>query len=355
MIIFAGLFDDKKLPHFMADVFDLIHSSWIEKYDLRNHEYEIISLPATELLSCGRFDLFAKLFYIRNRGTRPLLAKRVYLESLHVMVPFGKEWGKEEEKSSFAIHVRAFNDLIDEFRSGDFNPSISIVPIGKDKVLLDGAHRVAALAYYGKDVTVCSFSAVEGLVFPHPFFLESGRITGYVMDLIALEGVRWLKGLNMLISWSGTFQGSVGPKVFYRKDYTLSQKEYSTLRSLAGSPLSGICHSDNGSYHISFVLFIPESGTGNINEADCQVVAGEEAVENPAKLFLTREGRGKWRRGGGALGKISCLIDDFSDRIRTLYRFHLCRLRYRLCYFDNKLWIGFYKAVSPLWKRGTPC
>lgn len=355
MIIFAGLFDDKKLPHFMADVFDLIHSSWIEKYDLRNHEYEIISLPATELLSCGRFDLFAKLFYIRNRGTRPSLAKRVYLESLHVMVPFGKEWGKEEEKSSFAIHVRAFNDLINEFRSGDFNPSVSVVPIGKDKVLLDGAHRVATLAYYGKDVTVCSFSAVEGLVFPHPFFLDSGRITEYVMDLIALEGTKWLKGMDILISWSGTFQGSAGPKELYRKDYTLSQKEYSTLRSLAGSPLSGICHSDNGSYQISFVLFIPESGTGNINEADCQVVAGEEAVENLAKLFLTREGRGKWRRSGGALGKISCLIDDFSDRIRTLYRFHLCRLRYRLCYFDNKLWIGFYKAVSPLWKRGTPC
>lgn len=339
----------------MADVFDLIHSSWIEKYDLRNHEYEIISLPATELLSCGRFDLFAKLFYIRNRGTRPSLAKRVYLESLHVLVPFGKEWGKEEEKSSFAIHVRAFNDLINEFRSGDFNPSVSVVPIGKDKVLLDGAHRVATLAYYGKDVTVCSFSAVEGLVFPHPSFLESGRITGYVMDLIALEGIRWLKGMDILISWSGTFQGSAGPKELYRKDYTLSQKEYSTLRSLAGSPLSGICHSDNGSYHISFVLFIPESGTGNINEADCQVVTEKEAVENLAKLFLTREGRDKWRRGGGALGKISCLLDDFSDRIRTLYRFHLYRLRHRLCNFDNKLWIGFYKAISPLWKRDTTC
>ena len=339
----------------MADVFDLIHPVWIEKHDLRNHEYEIISLPATELLSCGRFDLFAKLFYVRNRETRPSLAKRVYLESLHVMVPFGKEWGKEEEKSSFAIHVRAFNDLIDEFRSGDFNPSVSVVPIGKDKVLRDGAHRVAALAYYGKDVTVCSFSAVEGKVFPHAFFLESGRITEYVMDLIALEGTNWLKGMDILISCTGTFQEPAGTKVFYRKDYTLSQKEYSTLCSLVGSPRTGGCHSDNGIFHVSFVLFIPESEIGNTNEADCQVVAGEEAVENLAKLFLTREGRGKWRRGGGALGKISCLIDDFSDRLRTLYRFHLYRLRYRLGYFDNKLWIAFYKAISPLWKRDTTC
>lgn len=339
----------------MADVFDLIHPVWIEKHGLRNHEYEIISLPATELLSCGRFDIFAKLFYVRNRETRPLLAKRVYLESLHVMVPLGKEWGKEEEKSSFAIHVRAFNDLIDEFRSGDFNPSVSVVPIGKDKVLLDGAHRVAALAYYGKDVTVCSFSAVEGKVFPHAFFLESGRITGYVMDLMALEGIRWLKGLNLLISWTGTFQVPAGTKVFYRKNYALSLKEYSTLRSLAGSPLSGSCHSDNGTFHVSFALFIPESGIGNINEADCQVVTEKEDVENLAKLFLTREGRGKWRRGGGALGKISCLIDDFSDRIKTCYKFHHYRLRYRLCNFDNKLWIGFYKAISPLWKRDTTC
>ena len=339
----------------MADVFDLIHSSWIEKYDLRNHEYEIISLPATELLSCGRFDLFAKLFYIRNRGTRPLLAKRVYLESLHVMVPFGKEWGKEEEKSSFAIHVRVFNDLINEFRSKDFNPSVTVVPIGKDKILLDGAHRVATLAYFGRDVTVCRFSTVEGALFPFSYFIDRDWMTGYVVDLIALEGVRWLKGLNMLISWSGTFQGSVGSKVFYRKDCTLSMKEYSTLRSMADSSWSGFHCADNRAFHVSFVLFIPESEAGESDNIDCQVITREEAIENPAKLFLTREGRSKWRKGGGSLGKITCLIDDFSDRLRTWCRFHYYRLKSRLVNFDNKLWIGFYKAVSPLWKRGTPC
>ena len=161
--------------------------------------------------------------------------------------------------------------------------------------------------------------------------------------------------MDILISWTGSFQEPAGTKVFYRKDYALSLKEYSTLCSLAGSPRSGGCHSDNGIFYVSFVLFIHESEIGNTNEADCQVVTGKEAVENLAKLFLTREGRGKWRKGGGALGKISCLIDDFSDRLRTLYRFHLYRLRYRLGYFDNKLWIAFYKAISPLWKRDTTC
>ena len=82
----------------MSDALDLIQPHWVEKYHLRDHEYEVFSLPAAELLTPLRFDLFAKLYYIRNRKVRPRLARRVYYESLRALVPLGKEWGQEEEK-----------------------------------------------------------------------------------------------------------------------------------------------------------------------------------------------------------------------------------------------------------------
>ena len=74
---------------------DLIHPVWIAKYNLAGRQGQIITLPARELLTHKRFDLFAKLWYIRHRKDRPALAKRVYCESLRSIVPHGKEWGKE--------------------------------------------------------------------------------------------------------------------------------------------------------------------------------------------------------------------------------------------------------------------
>lgn len=177
---------------------DLIHPVWIAKYNLAGRQGQIITLPARELLTHKRFDLFAKLWYIRHRKDRPALAKRVYCESLRSIVPHGKEWGKEKEKNSFSTHIKVFDKLIDSFSQSGFDPSVSLVPVGEDNILIDGAHRTAALSYFGKEVTICKFDSVKGDLYGYAYFRERD-ISALVESIIAREMIDWLPGLKIIL------------------------------------------------------------------------------------------------------------------------------------------------------------
>ena len=114
-------------------------------------------MPARSLLGPWRFGLFAKMVYIRYRDSRPHLAKRVYQESMRCTNPLWKEYGKEKEKNKYRIFIKVFNELINTFSTSDFDPRESIVPVGAEKHIIDGEHRVSALAFFDKEVTICEF------------------------------------------------------------------------------------------------------------------------------------------------------------------------------------------------------
>jgi len=54
----------------------LIEDFWFEK--LKQDEYEIVSLPATKLLTWNRFDLAFKLLYLELLNTNSELAEKIY-------------------------------------------------------------------------------------------------------------------------------------------------------------------------------------------------------------------------------------------------------------------------------------
>ena len=192
------------------NIYERIHPVWIAKHHLKDHQGKVITLPARELLTHNRFDVFAKLWYIRHRNDKPTLAKRVYLESLRSLVPHGKEWGKEKEKNSFSSHIKDYDKLIDSISQGGYDDSVSLVPVGEDNILLDGAHRTAALAYYGKDVTICKFDTVKGDLYGYSYFRERG-ISALVERIIAREMIDWLPGLKIILVKPEAFMETPDP------------------------------------------------------------------------------------------------------------------------------------------------
>ena len=305
----------------MSDPLDLIHPRWIKKYNLSDKAFEVVSLPARKLLTPGRFDLFAKLFYVRNRKVRPSLARRVYYENLRALVPLGKEWGKEEGKSSFAIHFRVFDDLIDSFSSGEFDSSVSIVPVGKSNTLMDGAHRISSLAYYGKDVTACIFQDVEAERFPYDFFTTRG-MSVRAADLAALEGVNWLEGMEILCLWPGEEEPDLGgAKVFYRRDFRLDACTYAKLRHLADPDRAVVEWNEDAEAPVSFIFVVPDSGEtfggGNMGT----LVRGRESVVRLSELVLTWDGRRKWYDGGSLSFLGFRLWAGLQDRYRSRISF----------------------------------
>lgn len=320
----------------------MIHPRWFDYYNLKWDDYEVFTIPARTLLLPWRFEIFARLYYIGHRDDRHHLARKVYLDSLRSLVPSGKEYGKEKEKSSFKVHIKVFDQLIDVFQTSDFNPSVSIVPIGKDNVFLDGSHRISALAYFDKDVTVCRFNDVIGDRFTYSHFLERG-MPRYTADVTAFEGVRWLPDLSVVCVWEEAAMPVFDKwDVFYRRDFNLGKKAYSRLRSKLDPSWDGQDAEYPSPRRVSFVFFIPSEAHPASLGADVSLVA---------RLVLTWEGRRQWYRGTGTAFLLSRMVESLVDRVHSEAAFFHVWCSFYRSRFDNKYWIRFYNLVSPLWKK----
>jgi hypothetical protein len=184
--------------------FSLLQEHTIDTYQLRDYECRVIEqVPARSLLKPQRFDLFAKLYYISNILTNRENAMRVYSDHIKAFNPDGREPGRED-KHGITDFVSAFDQIITHFKEHDFDDEISVVPVDRNGVILDGAHRVAALAYFGKNVTIVRFDGVEAKCdFDYSYFKNRGLAWG-VADMIALEMVKWLEQLLVACLWPST-------------------------------------------------------------------------------------------------------------------------------------------------------
>lgn len=122
-------------------------------------QYESVRIPARNLFNANRFDMMAKWLYIDayEKGIDISWATDIYKDSIRAF-SCGKfcEPGTEG-KDSFEVYLTEFNELIEDIKENGFDDTKSIIPVGKNDVLLDGAHRVSVAAYYNKSVTIIRF------------------------------------------------------------------------------------------------------------------------------------------------------------------------------------------------------
>ena len=146
------------------------------------------------------FNLFAKLYYIRNRKENPAESERIYKEHIKAFNPDLKEPGRED-KNGVDDFVSSFNQLINQFETQDFNTDVSLVPVTEDRVILDGAHRVATLAYYDKKVGIARCKGIKPKAdFDYLYFKNRG-LSWSTMDVIANEMVRWVPNVYVACLW----------------------------------------------------------------------------------------------------------------------------------------------------------
>lgn len=180
--------------------FELLQPHTVKLYDLEHKEYEIQDVPACSLLTGNRFDLFAKLYYIRNRQTNRSMACEVYKQHIKAFNPDLKEPGRED-KNGYDDFINSFDALIDDLSVNGFDPEKSIIPVDENGVILDGAHRLCALAFVNKQVRIVRFKKVKNNgLFDYKYFLERG-LSWKTADIIALEMVQWLPNILIACLW----------------------------------------------------------------------------------------------------------------------------------------------------------
>lgn len=177
-----------------------IQQHTIDLYDLENKDYNKKSVSARSLVTVNRFDLIAKMAYIKYRSVRPDYAKQIYIQHIKAFNPDLKEPGRDD-KNGIDDFVNAFDILINDFQENEFNSEISLIPVSEQGEILDGSHRVAALAFYDKDITILQFKDVKAIAsFNYDYFLRRG-LSRFWADAIVYEALSFIDNLFVACLW----------------------------------------------------------------------------------------------------------------------------------------------------------
>ena len=341
----------------------LLQPHTVELYHLADHKCEVKTVKARSLLKSSRFDLFAKLYYIRCRQENSQQALKVYTEHIKAFNPDGKEPGRDD-KQSVDDFVACFDRLISLFATHPFDSSVSVIPIDADGVILDGGHRVAALAFYDKDVVVAQYADVHSVAdFDYLYFLKRG-LSRSICDTIALETVRWCPDVFVACLWPRMGQKAEKEKAigriasfaspFYVKSLHIPLKALGRFIALVYRSQSWVgteadhfqgaldkaahCYAANGevvfvffttSQGLDAVLHLKESirseylyGKHSIHITDTQ----EEAADIAWRLLST-EGIATWQDREGYKGWIARIKDKMDERLFEFRNVYLTRMK----------------------------
>ena len=159
--------------------------------------YTIREIDPIHLLTPERLDVTAKVIYARHRELKVKSdwAKRLYAEHLRVFNGFREPDGTE--KNSFDAFLSIFHKTLDSIKANGFDRDRSLIPVGRENILLDGSHRIAACILDNRKVTGV-FCDAAAFIYDYAFFKNYTRHvkTGLVekwSDPMALEYCRLKK------------------------------------------------------------------------------------------------------------------------------------------------------------------
>lgn len=161
------------------------------------------TIDARKLLCTARFDFYGILIYIdqKVRGVKNLAwAKNIYRERTSAMTGHKLSEPGSDEKNSFDDFIFVLDTLIDDFQNDRFDIDRTLVPVDKDYVPLDGAHRVACAAYFGHHIKILRFPDRE-YQFKGYQYLQHELLQTSISDYMALESVKWHDNLYVFFLW----------------------------------------------------------------------------------------------------------------------------------------------------------
>ena len=120
----------------------------------KEKEYSEKIVNPNELIVSKRIDLIAKLKYIDSYEKKydTSFFETLYKETIKSFSDGTYNEPGNKNKNSFDKYIKTFNKMIDDIKKNGFDKNKSLIPISKENVIFDGAHRTAICAYYNKKV-----------------------------------------------------------------------------------------------------------------------------------------------------------------------------------------------------------
>ena len=183
------------------DIKSLLTEYFTNTYNVNTRDCTIEMVDALSLFVPERIDLIAKYKYIeeREKGRDVQWVREVYSSHIEAF-SLGKytELGNDV-KISIEAYFNAFDELIDDIKVNGYNKDISIVPVGRNSVILDGAHRTAIAAYFNIPLPIVRFE--EHYVDFGWYFFSSRLLNPKYLDYIAIENCKLRNDIYMILFW----------------------------------------------------------------------------------------------------------------------------------------------------------
>jgi hypothetical protein len=142
------------------DLKSLLSKYFCDSYNIDlSKGYKVEKIKASELIVPERIDLIAKLKYIehREKGYDMTFVKNVYVRHIEAFSCGTYKEPGNDDKTSIEKYFKTFDLLIDDIKDKGFSDDISIIPVGKNNVIIDGAHRTAIAAYFNLEIPIIRF------------------------------------------------------------------------------------------------------------------------------------------------------------------------------------------------------
>lgn len=116
-----------------------------------------------------RFDLLAKYIYVKYQdlGVETSFHRNLYDEHIRV---FNGGWEFPGTKTTIDEFRYTFDELIKSLKIHGFDTTVSVIPIGKNGIPYNGAHRIAACIWFQLEVKTRLLKNRPGSVYDWQFF-----------------------------------------------------------------------------------------------------------------------------------------------------------------------------------------
>ena len=120
---------------------------------LNKKTYDVVEVNPTILLTWNRLDIAFRIFYLKFKNKNLKLATSIYLEIIRAQTMGNyKEYGNEK-KTSKTDFIESFNKTFNDIKLNGFNEKKTLIPLSKNRSILNGAHRIASSIYLRKNVS----------------------------------------------------------------------------------------------------------------------------------------------------------------------------------------------------------
>ena len=193
--------------------------------DINKEVYESKVINPIQFLTHKRFDLAFKLFYLDERHNNPIYARYLYEQHIKAFSLGKYREPGNKEKTSIEDFFFAFDKIFQNFQEYGFNNTKTLIPISKNKLLGNGAHRVASAIYLKQNVE-CVEIETHDQVYDYKFFANLG-VSENILDSAALKYIEFSENIYIAFLWPSAVnnRGKVErkiPNIIYKKKIKLN-------------------------------------------------------------------------------------------------------------------------------------